>query len=161
MTESPRFIADAMLGSLARKLRIFGFDCRYFKHGADRSLMAIARTDGRTILTFDRGLAESAYRSGISCFLLYGTTDRQRLDSLAHVADSQSVPLRAGKTRCPLCNRTLRLVKKKELTVRVSDGTLKHHRIFYECQHCGRAYWKGRHWTRLRRLSSAVDGKKI
>ena len=160
MTDSPRFIADAMLGSLARKLRIFGFDCRYFRHGDDQSLMAVARKDGRTILTFDRGLAGSADRRGIPCFLLYGTTDLQRLGSLAHLADSLSVQLRAGKTRCPLCNRVLRRTTKKKLTVRVSEGTLKRHRIFYECSHCWRAFWKGRHWTRLRKLSRAVDGKK-
>src|ERR1700674_4671746 len=117
MTDLPRFIADAMLGSLARKLRIFGFDCRYFRHGDDRSLLVVARAEGRIILTFDRGVCESARRYGVNCFLLDGTTDRQRLESLARLAYSGSLQLRAGKTRCPKCNRALRLVKKDKLSV--------------------------------------------
>ncbi len=38
MPTGPRFVADAMLGSLARKLRIFGFDTLYFREGPDLEL---------------------------------------------------------------------------------------------------------------------------
>ncbi|HVB95073.1 MAG TPA: Mut7-C RNAse domain-containing protein [Nitrososphaerales archaeon] len=41
----PRFIADAMLGSLARKLRIFGFDTSYFSDGRDIELEDLARKE--------------------------------------------------------------------------------------------------------------------
>lgn len=48
-----RLIADAMLGRLARWLRLIGFDVLYFKDIEDSALIKIAREQGRTILTRD------------------------------------------------------------------------------------------------------------
>ncbi len=55
MGRPPRFVADAMLGSLARKLRIFGFDTLYFKDGGDSELLKLAKSEGRILLTSDDG----------------------------------------------------------------------------------------------------------
>ena len=53
----PRFIADVMLGSLARWLRILGFDTIYFRAIDDNELIKIARQQERTLLTRDTGIA--------------------------------------------------------------------------------------------------------
>ena len=47
-----------MLGSLARKLRIFGYDTLYFREGSDAELERVAIAEDRVIVTADRGLAE-------------------------------------------------------------------------------------------------------
>ncbi len=54
---APRFLVDAMLGRLARWLRLLGYDSVYFIHTADAELVRLARADGRIILTRDHGLA--------------------------------------------------------------------------------------------------------
>ena len=52
------FVADCMLGRLAKWLRILGFDVLYFPKAEDRELAAIARREGRILLTRDSGLIE-------------------------------------------------------------------------------------------------------
>ncbi len=79
----PRFVADAMLGSLARKLRIFGFDTAYFAEGGDPELEALARRERRVILTSDRRLFAHSAGRGLQAILVEGKTDRARLRSIA------------------------------------------------------------------------------
>ena len=92
MTSEPtRFIADAMLGSLARKLRIFGFDTLYFREGSDAELEMVARTETRIILTSDRALLEHAVRAGLPALMMSGKGDRARLESLIAQADDADI----------------------------------------------------------------------
>ncbi|MGC8777940.1 MAG: Mut7-C RNAse domain-containing protein, partial [Candidatus Caldatribacteriaceae bacterium] len=59
MTEE-KFLADCMLGKLARWLRIAGYDTKYLPHSEDRKLIAIARFEGRVLLTKDQALFRRA-----------------------------------------------------------------------------------------------------
>ena len=159
MGAKPRFVADAMLGSLARKLRIFGFDTVYFKEGEDSELEEVARKGSRIILTSDKGLSKDASRKGIPVLLLEGKTDRARLRAIAlayHLALSRD------DSRCAVCNGELERIGKAEARdARLPEGVVARHRIFYRCRSCSNLYWRGRHWVRLRRLSSAVRRKDI
>lgn len=55
-------VADAMLGRLARWLRALGRDVSYDVALEDRELIWKARTEGRVLLTRDRGLADACGR---------------------------------------------------------------------------------------------------
>jgi len=55
----PRFVADVMLGSLSRWLRLFGFDTLYSNDFDDRELIKISIQDDRILLTRDHSLARS------------------------------------------------------------------------------------------------------
>jgi len=58
-----RLLVDAMLGKLARYLRMCGYDAAYaLDRGleADEDLLAVARDEGRQLLTRDRQLADRA-----------------------------------------------------------------------------------------------------
>lgn len=140
-----------MLGSLARKLRIFGFDTEYFR-GDDRELERLARKEGRVILTADRALAQHAKSRRQRAILIEGKTDGARLTSLR----KQLGPHRPeGPGRCAVCNGELASASKAEVSARVPPSVLARHRSFYRCESCDRLYWKGGHWRRLRRLSYA------
>src|SRR2546428_13577786 len=96
----PKFIVDAMLGSLARKLRIFGFDTSYYKTGEDIDLLRVAREEGRAIVTSDRALGETAGRRGLLAFVVVGRGDRERIISLVERAGRFNVPFEGGQPIC-------------------------------------------------------------
>ena len=164
MVSQRRFVADAMLGSLARKLRIFGYDTLYFKAGEDAELEGLAKSEGRTLLTSDRLLYAHSRRKGVGAFLLEGSTDRARLLSVMRQA-GPSMHVRQGggrSSRCAICNGELAVISKKDAAVAlVPSKVIARHRLFYECGSCSRCYWHGGHWERLRRLARSLETKDL
>src|SRR5207237_10151102 len=55
----PAFIADVMVGKLARWLRVLGFDVLYSNKYEDDEIIRISDAEGRLILTRDVALAAS------------------------------------------------------------------------------------------------------
>ena len=55
--QSPRFVVDGMLGSLARWLRLLGYDADYDNRRDDAELVRLARAENRVLLTRDQELA--------------------------------------------------------------------------------------------------------
>jgi uncharacterized protein with PIN domain len=56
VARQPSFLADAMLGRLARWLRVLGVDTLYEPTLSDPELVSRAELDGRIVLTRDRAL---------------------------------------------------------------------------------------------------------
>ena len=161
----PRFVADAMLGSLARKLRIFGFDTLYFSEGIDAELLTVSRRGRRVLLTADKGLFARAQNLSTRAILVEGKTDRARLISVMRMAELGAVPssVRSRKSRCAACNGELeRLSTGDAAQAMIPSKVLSRHRLFYRCESCSRIYWRGGHWGRLRRLlySLKAEGSK-
>ena len=67
---------DAMLGSLARWLRIGGYDTEYERDCADDSLLVLAESKDRVLVTRDEVLAERAKKRVSSTF--FSSPDRMR-----------------------------------------------------------------------------------
>ncbi len=61
-----KFIADVMVGKLARWLRVLGLDVSYSNNYEDDEIIDIAESEDRVILTRDTGLAETAHQSALS-----------------------------------------------------------------------------------------------
>ena len=156
--EPTRFVTDAMLGSLARKLRVFGFDTAYFRRGSDSELLEIARTEGRVLLTSDRALAEASARTGVVSILIHGSDEGARIRSMEDGLRRASLTLEAGPTRCALCNLPLLTLRRSDVRSELPDAIARRHRVYYRCPGCHKLYWKGSHWKRLRTLSSLLDG---
>ena len=65
-TESePIFFVDAMLGNIARKLRLLGYDSQYFSDIDDEKLIDSARKEKRIIISKDEELIKKAHKFGI------------------------------------------------------------------------------------------------
>lgn len=150
------FIADAMLGSFARKLRIFGYDTLYFRGGDDSALLREARRGKRILLTSDRSLAQRALKKGFIAFFVVGSRDGQLFASLGENAAESNVSLMPGPPRCAICNGSLRTVTRSEARSGLPPGVAERHRLFYSCQRCGKLYWRGGHWRRLSSLGRVI-----
>jgi uncharacterized protein len=164
MKSPPGFIADAMLGSLARKLRIFGFDTLYFGEGGDPELEALSKKERRVILTSDRRLFARSEGRGIRAILVEGRTDRARLRSVKRQSGPAMTLLLGGRrlSRCAVCNGELDVIGKRDAaSTKIPAKVLARHRLFYTCRSCSRFYWRGKHWERLRRLSYSLKTKDL
>ncbi|HYB45383.1 MAG TPA: Mut7-C RNAse domain-containing protein [Nitrososphaerales archaeon] len=156
-SRSTRFAVDAMLGSLARKLRAFGFDSVYYKDATDSAILSASARQGRVLVTADRQLAWRAGKRGLRAFLVSGGSDRSRLLQIIASARESGVGLRRGEPRCSLCNGALVVLAKAEARGRVPESVARRHRLFFACSSCGRVYWRGGHWKKLRSLEELFE----
>lgn len=140
-----RFVVDAMLGSLARWLRILGFDARYADNVTrDEEIAALAEAEGRIVVTRDRRLAQSTKSVLVS---MEDDLDEQLAKVLAAVGERPSEA--ALFTRCSLCNEPLVPAGVEEARGHVPEGVLSEGRSFKKCSACGQVYWQGSHWERI------------
>ena len=139
----PRFIADAMLGKLARWLRIFGFDVEYSKRSSDEDLLKRTLSEGRILLTRDRDLHRKAFPHS----LLLASMELE--EQLGEVIEAFGLSSYDPPTRCPICNTILKEVKREDLTSQVPKSSLERYDDFYICPGCGKVYWHGSHWERI------------
>ncbi len=152
-----RFIADAMLGSLARKLRALGFDTTYYRQGDDAGILQLAAAEQRIVLTADRSLVERARAAKILALPLTGNKDSRRVASLVEHARSSGLRLRRGESLCSICGGKLETLNREEVSGKVPPSVERRHRLFYRCVGCGRYYWKGSHWKKLRWLQRILE----
>lgn len=155
---APPFLADAMLGRLARWLRVLGYDTSYDQVLDDPALVALADAEGRVLLTRDRHLV--THLSPHAALLL--TTDRP-LAQLREVVDALGLPAPTSLfTRCTLCNARLRIASADEMARDVLEKSRPLPGPFYRCPGCGRMYWQGSHVGRMQRtLATAFPEWKL
>jgi len=149
------FLLDAMLGKLATYLRMCGYDAAYALDRdveADEAVLALARAEGRTLLTRDVDLAARADRS----LLL---TERDPTDQLRELAAAGvSLVLDERASRCGRCNGHVEPVPADAEPPDYApdaDETPQWH-----CTACGQVFWRGSHWDRVRETLAglAPDG---
>ncbi|GAB6148099.1 Mut7-C RNAse domain-containing protein [Stetteria hydrogenophila] len=151
--EPARFVVDAMLGDVARWLRLLGYDTLYSRAMKDWKLVSTAEETGRILVTRDRGLYWRARKRGLRAVYVEGDSTAERLAELAARAGVRLDP-DPSRSRCPECNGVLKPVRDKEkLRGRVPPGALEAYDVFYVCTRCGRVYWEGSHWRNIRRVA--------
>jgi hypothetical protein len=158
----PRFLCDAHLGKLARRLRLLGFDT-LFAHdlsGADPGdevLADIAGTEGRILLTRDRALFEDPAVPG-ACYMSQAPVEAQLRALIGALRLHLHI---APFTRCTCCNGELEAADPADLAGRVPEGVLRRQARFWRCRGCGRVYWEGSHYRRMRELVGALMGWRV
>jgi uncharacterized protein with PIN domain len=140
-----RFIADAMLGKLARWMRTLGCDVEYFNDIGDAELVKKAVAEERIILTRDTLLLKRRAAKGRSFFVEGDHVAAQ----LRQVAERFGLPGRPVLTRCLRCNRPLERLDKEAAKDRVPPYVFETQEEFSRCPSCGRVYWAGTHRLRM------------
>jgi hypothetical protein len=144
----PRFVLDVHLGKLARHLRMAGFDCRYRNDYRDSELIATALAEQRIILTRDKGVLKQ--RLVTHGYFVRRSASEEQLCEVV-----RAFQLEAGLrpfTRCRECNAELHGVPKAQVLERLPEKVRGAYERFQLCPGCGRIYWEGTHYARLRRL---------
>lgn len=147
-----RFAADAMLGRLARWLRLLGFDCTYDPEISDEQIVRLALEEGRTVLTRDRRLPEQWWIEDV-----YLVGEERVREQLVEVIRRFDLASRVRVlTRCSECNQRLTRVDCSSISARVPPRILALHEDFSGCPDCGRVYWEGSHAARIRAVAQSL-----
>jgi uncharacterized protein with PIN domain len=144
-----KFIADGMLGSLARWLRMMGHDVEYSNGLDDDKLMTLAKKEERLLLTRDLELYKRSMAKGVEAFYVEGGSEAERLAALAE-RFGIVLEIDLKTSRCPRCNTMIQPVLKAHVEDRVEKNTYVHYDEFWECPRCKKVYWQGAHWPKIR-----------
>ena len=149
----PEFVVDAMLGRLARWLRILGFDTWYFREIEDRELLRLHVESGRILLTRDTRLVQCR---GVGSHVLVRHDGWE--DQLRQVAAALSLDVRPERllSRCLLCNRPLENLAREDAYGRIPDYVAGTTSVFRECRSCNKVYWAGTHRKRMEEVVSML-----
>lgn len=150
LNDGPRFAADAMLGRLARWLRVLGYDTAYDAAIADPVLVALAEREERLLLTRDRHLLRELRPARA----LEVRQDEPLLQLQTIVVTLELRPPRDLFTRCLLCNAPLQALPEAVAEPLLPPGVRGIPGPVRQCPVCGRLYWDGSH---VRRMRQALD----
>lgn len=152
-----KFVADCMLGRLAKWLRILGFDVAYFSKAEDPDLVALARREDRILLTRDTGLIERTAKRADRLFIRSDDWE----DQLVQVLDELDLWGQARpNTRCLACNLPLKPLSRERAKNLVSPYVGEHAASFAVCSGCDRVFWPGTHYGDMERKIEKLRGRR-
>lgn len=138
-----KFVADVMLGSLARLMRFHGYDVEYDNQAED--VFLLKRSRYRIVLTKDRALSESIRNGNV--YLVRGVGGRNQIQEIR-----KAFPALNTRARCVECNARLRVIRKQRVEHLIPPFVFQKHESFFHCPFCRRIYWTGTHFERMRRM---------
>jgi len=161
-----KFLVDAMLGKLARFLRIFGYDTVYANDlieyynidpVPDNNLKEYAQLTNRIVITKDlpfyNDIADKAVHLEGEGIYVYLNQLKQKL----------KMPLKFNiqNARCSMCNSPLQEVKNKVMIKKlVKHETYLNYNVFFQCGNptCRKMFWNGPHIADInRKLQSTSE----
>ena len=150
-----RFVTDASLDSLARRLRFLGYDVATQRGARLEELFERARREGRIVLT----LSARHPKRFADVPVLRVPRDDEPAALRAIAADHE--PASPPFSRCPECNSALQRRLAFEARGEVPARVLRDARALHYCPTCGKWYWEGSHTARLREWLERALGRPI
>ncbi len=139
--EPPRFVADVMLGRLAKWLRIAGFDVLYSNRYTDDELVELSQKDGRILLSRDTRLL---IRKSVNRFIfLESEKIGDQVKQILMATRSAGLPALLG--RCVRCNEVLAEIAREEVREKVPPYVYETQFHFKSCPRCRNVFWAGTH----------------
>ena len=142
-----RFLCDQMLGTLAKWLRLFGFDTYYANSEIDdNKILEIAEKEKRVLISRDKELIIRAKKKKVDFFEIKTTDLDQQLKLVLNNID---IDEKAILTRCSLCNSLVEEIDKEDVVDFVPEKVFKNNDKFWFCSKCKKYYWMGSHYDKI------------
>ena len=139
-----RFTVDRSLGTLAKWLRILGFDTIYEPEVSASEFYA--QIDGPRILITRSKLIQQKWGSRELVFILSNLL----IEQLRQIVDEIGINREDIRpfSNCIQCNLPIDKIDKNEVYGLVPDYIWETHDAFNQCKRCQRIYWSGSHAER-------------
>jgi uncharacterized protein with PIN domain len=154
--DDPIFFVDAMLGNIARKLRLLGYDSQYFSDIDDEKLIESAIKEKRTIISKDVELINKAKKLGIRSIHI---TQKDEIEQFFEIISDVNlkIQINGDSSRCPKCNSLTESVDKEIIKEKIPQGVFKSNDRFWRCKGCNKIYWEGTHIKNLQEFVGKIN----
>lgn len=148
-----------MLGTIAKKLRILGFDSKYSATINDDDLILLAKKENRTIITKDHQVADNAKKHDILIVEITTHTEKEQIVEIAKKMDFKKYEFNPNSARCSICNGILQITQKHLVIDKVPPKIAQNVKEFWICDVCKHIYWEGTHIRNLEKLIAEINGQ--
>ena len=147
-----KFVLDVHLGTLAKYLRMMGFDTIYKNDYNDEEIIEISSNERRTILTRDRGiLKRNVVTHG------YWIRDQNPELQLKEVVERFNLKNQIREfERCLECNAKLEKADREKIIERLPLKVRQRQNNFWYCKNCDNIYWRGSHFEKMKEIINRV-----
>lgn len=148
----PKFIADVHIGSLARYLRMLGFNVLYKNDFSNQEIIDLSLTEKRAILTKDRKLLKNS-KVTHGYWIRNEEPEEQVKEVIIRFNLKDDVK---EFLRCLECNNILEPVEKEKVENRIPPKVKKWQNEFWYCRNCDKVFWKGSHYKEMRKFIERI-----
>ena len=148
-----------MLGKLAKKLRLLGFDTFYSSSIADNKIIIMAKNEKRILLTKDRVLAHLAPKNEIKTVTISSDNELDQFRQIKEKVSLDGFAIEGKISRCTNCNGKLLQIDNEKTIGKVPDGVTRNFKEFWECEECKKIYWEGTHIKNLQNFVLELNEK--
>jgi len=153
-----KYLCDQMLGTLAKWLRIFGFDTFYANSEMqDSELIDISKKEKRVLVTRDKDLLRRARKEKLRVIEIDSTHIDEQIKK---VICQEEIDQTKVLSRCILCNSLLEEIEKEEVEKNVPRRVFDCNEKFWFCPNCKKLYWKGTHYENMIRKVKGFEKSK-
>jgi uncharacterized protein with PIN domain len=156
-TSEPIFFVDAMLGTIAKKLRLMGYDSKYFSDIDDDELIQSAKRDERIIISKDEDLIRKSKKYGIKSILVKNTEEIEQLREIIKKINLKIIEINGDGARCPNCNSKTIVIDKKNILQKIPSKVLEYNDRFWKCKSCNQIFWEGTHIKNLQKFVGELN----
>ena len=153
------FLVDSMIGNVAKKLRLFGYDTIYKSDFDDLKLLEQAKKQQRIIISRDHDLIARAKKQEINSIYI---TEIEEIDQFLEIFKSISLEvdeITGDIARCTKCNSTTSQIDKSKVIEKVPKKVLEFNEKFWQCDNCNQIYWEGTHIIKIQEFLEKLKAK--
>ena len=157
---NPMFFVDAMLGNIAKKLRLMGYDTKYFSDIDDESIIQMAGKENRIVISRDKDLVRISQKNGLNAIHIQSDDEIHQLYDIMDCLNLKMVEINGDKARCPNCNSETQTINKKNVYQKLPQKVLEQNDKFWICKGCNQIFWEGTHIQNLQKLVRTLNERR-
>lgn len=137
-----------MLKKLARWLRMLGQNTIHAGDYTedDDEIIKIAMNNNAVLLTRDEKLYQKAVQYAKAILIKSDDLEEQL----------KQLKIKPKEPLCTQCNGKLAEMKKQKIKNKIPKKVFQKINQFWQCEECGKIYWRGGHWKKIRNMKKTL-----